>query len=292
MLIDDGFYPSFEGELPITAELIDAMLTHKRTPKLYLLGEDGHTPTTTSLPFVPEVRISVDAEATRPDGDVDFEPQRLALHEIFAAYPNLESLSVSVNRLVGGCVLDMSPRCTQILPLSLHENATIPPLQRLSLSGYKIQKNELSTWKTRFPWDKLKSLSLGVQDNYNVLEVATGHVHDLRGFEITGYCFSWSEPNSPRGLEKFLSSFNSLESLIAKGPVPPISSVIHHSNLKHLCLHAIEQPNKERTTLSVEEIKSLDRNLPMLSSLEMDLDPKNTWVSNENDHSMLDLANF
>ncbi|KAJ5579133.1 hypothetical protein N7450_008000 [Penicillium hetheringtonii] len=176
----------FEEELPITAELIDVMLTHKSTPKLYLLGEDGHTPTTTNIPFVPEVRIRVDAEATRPDRDVDFEPQRLALHEIFAAYPNLESLSVSVNRLVGGCVLDMSPPCTQILPLSLHEKATIPPLQRLSLSGYKIQKNERSTWKTRFPWNKLKSLSLGVQDNYNVLEVATGKVHDLREFVITG----------------------------------------------------------------------------------------------------------
>jgi hypothetical protein len=53
----------------------------------------------------------------------------------------------------------------------------------------------------------------------------------------------------------------------------------HHSNLEHLCLHTIEQPDKERVSLNASEIRALNRKHPRLKSLELDIDPKGKWVS-------------
>lgn len=241
-LTDNDFHLSCETEMPITDELIDAMLNHKMSPKLYLLGEEGHTLMKRSMPFVPEIRIDVEGHVTYNVYCDSFETQRLSLDEIFATFPNLENLSVSVNRLMTDSAVDTDTPSPQIPSLSLPEDATIPPLRSLSLSGFMIHSSDLSTWETRFPWGKLKSLSLGKQTNYGVFEAAIGNVHDMKEFEIFEYYMSWDEPNPTTELEKFLSSFNSLESIIAKGTVPSISSVIHHSNLKHLCLHAVETP--------------------------------------------------
>lgn len=56
----------------------------------------------------------------------------------------------------------------------------LPPLQSLSLEGYYIQGEESTIWKERFPWDKLRSLSLGVQKSEGFLESATGNVKNLK----------------------------------------------------------------------------------------------------------------
>jgi hypothetical protein len=59
--------------------------------------------------------------------------------------------------------------------------------------------------------------------------------------------------------------------------------VIHQSNLKHICLHTIEEPDRERETLDVEQLKDLNQHCPKLTTLEIDLDPNGTWVSRDLD---------
>lgn len=273
------------GELPISDALANAFLAHKKCPKLYLKHEEGLIREKIRAPFVREVCVTVDATATAPARELqpwegEFRPQRLALHETFAAYPNLEDLSVSINLLRGGCVMSNSPLSTEIVPLLLPDEFRFPPLKNLSLSGYHITDDEKHFWKQKFPWRGIESLTLGVQTHSGVLESATGNMHDLKKFKITSYTRHTVSNSSPE-LELFLSSFHSLESLTAKGSVPSINSVINHSNLKHLCLHAIEETDQERKTLTLEEIENLDQHCPNLTSLEFDINPNGTCVSHE-----------
>lgn len=265
-----------------------ALLGHKRSPKLRLLREDGRTRVNTKMPFVQTLHTHVDAHARAPrerrgterSEEVHvWKPQRLALHEIFNAFPNLEELSVSVNRLQGGCVMDFSASSTMILGLVLPDDATFPPLKCLSLSGYPVEGNEAALWQDRFPWDGLQSLSLGVQSSQGFLQLATGKVAKLKEFRIT----SFNHLSSSAELDAFLCSIDSLESLTAKGAVPSLNSVFHQSNLKHICLHEIEQPDRERRTLEAEQIRELSRSCPKLKTLEIDLDPNGTWVSHGQD---------
>jgi hypothetical protein len=157
---------------------VDALHDHAKSPKLHLLGEYGRTQVTTQWPCVRVLHTKVDTTSTL----TRLGQKRLNLGKLFAAYPNLESVSVSVNRLGG-----VSRPTAQIAPLELSEDTPFPPLRSLSLSGYYIARREVSLWKERFPWDKLRSLSLGPQDNKNFLKHATGCVQGLTHFEITSY---------------------------------------------------------------------------------------------------------
>ncbi|KAJ5408799.1 hypothetical protein N7509_002682 [Penicillium cosmopolitanum] len=185
------------------------------------------------MPFVQEICTSVDARAFTPregraglnldDPDAEpFEPQRLDLHELFSAYPNIESLSVSINRLRLGCIVGLAPS-TRVS--GLPPETTFPPLRSLPMSGYNIAQDEEDQplWAEKFPWHKLRSLTLGRQLNPGFLKAATGKVDHLKQFEITGY----EELSS---LDAFLSSFNTLESLTVKEPVPSVIAMAHHSD--------------------------------------------------------------
>lgn len=235
------------------------------------------------MPFVQKLHTRLDAHARapreRPEAERSevraWKPQRLALHEVFKAFPNLEELSISVNRLQGGCVMDFSPSPTRILGLILPEDATFPPLKCLSLSGYPVKGDEAALWRDKFPWNGLHSLSLGVQSSPGVLQLATGMVVNLKEFRITSY----NHLSSSAELDAFLCSIDSLESLTAKGAVPSLTSVFRQSNLKHVCLHEIEKPDRERQTLDAKQIRELDRHCPKLTTIEIDLDPNGTWVS-------------
>ena len=66
---------------------------------------------------------------------------RVALNEIFAAYPNLESLSVLINKRLGGCMRDESSN-TEIVPLSFNNFESFLSLKELSLSGYNMGEEE------------------------------------------------------------------------------------------------------------------------------------------------------
>jgi hypothetical protein len=159
----------------------------------------------------------------------------------------------------------------------LNPETTFPPLRSLSLSGYNIAQDEevQPLWTEKFPWDKLRSLTLGRQQNPGFCKAATGKVHHLKQFEITSY----GNPSACKDLDAFLSSFYTLESLTAKGTVPSLVAIAHHSDLKHLCLHVIEKHDEERVSLNAKEIKALDRQHPHLKSLELDIDPHDEWVS-------------
>ncbi|KAF3385073.1 hypothetical protein F1880_001867 [Penicillium rolfsii] len=272
----------FHSELPVTDGLVNALFSHKKSPKLHLLGEIGGTRIDTKMPFVQRLHTSVNATAifprARPDaerrsGVRPWRRQELALHDLFNAFPNLAELSVSVNRLRGGCIMGGPPPSTLISSLKLSEDETFPPLERLSLSGYDVSGDEAALWRDRFPWDRLQSLSIGPQDNPGLLKLATGKVLNLKEFQITSY-----EPLSfPAELDDFLCSMDSLESLIAKGAVPSLTSVLHQSNLKHVCLHDIEEPDRERQALDAEQIRKLSLNCAKLQTLEIDLDPNGKW---------------
>lgn len=236
------------------------------------------------MPFVQKLHISVDARARAPrvrlaaeirSGVYAWEPQELALHDLFNAFPNLADLSVSINWLRRGCMMGGPPSPTRIMELVLSEDATFPPLKGLSLSGYSVEGDEAALWRDKFPWERLQSLSLGVQSASGLLELARGKVVNLKEFQITSY-----DPlSSSTELDEFLCSIDSLESLTAKGAVPSLTSVLHQSSLKHVCLHEIEEPDRERQTLDAEQIRSLSRHCPKLTTLEIDLDPNGTWVS-------------
>lgn len=280
----------------MSEEFAEAFLTHKRSPKLSLHGECGHTPTKITMPFIQEIRTSIDATASSRFGPRDFwgrmnyddpDAERLALHDLFSAYPNIESLSVSINRLHSGCDGGSFPstRITSLAP-----ETTFPPLKSLSLSGYNVAKDQKGQriWTKRFPWDKLTSLSLGPQDNPGFFKAATRKVRHLEQFKITSY----GDTSSDEDLDVFLSSFHTLKSLTAKGTVPSLAALSHHSDLEHLCLHAVEQCNKERVSLSAREIKALHRQHPHLKSLKLDINPHGKWVSFEQDELFRLKANL
>jgi hypothetical protein len=281
---------SFRAPFPLTAALVDTLLNHERSPKLHLLQEEGKTKVSDKMPFVRSLATRVDALERGPRSrDSTYVPERLALHELFFAFPSLEDLSVSINRLWGGCVVDMSPPSTQIHNLKLSDNETFPPLRNLSLSGYKIESEE-QVWRDKFPWQGLRSLSLGVQDNPGFLELATGRVHGLSEFKITSY--GSSDATEDTGLNNFVSSFHTLESLTAKGTVPSLDAVAHHPNLRHLCLHAIENPNVQRKVLDAKQIGHLNQLYPDLTSLQIDLDPDGAWVSTDDTVSATSTDSF
>lgn len=263
---------SFEAEFHLPQSFVDALQDHKKSPKLHLLKENGRTQGTIQRPCVRVLRTILDATSM----GTGFDQKRLALGELFNAYPNLESLSVFVNRFRGGCVIGGMPTA-QIVPLMLSENGTFPPLHDLALSGYHIVNEECSLWKERLSWEKLRTLSLGPQNNKNFLTQVTGYIQGLTDFSITSYGQKTFTP--PPELDSFLSSFHSLERLTAKGSVPSLDAVAHHPKLKHLCLHAIEKPDQQRPMLDVKEIQSLDQRLPSLTSLEIDVNPDSTCVS-------------
>ncbi|KAJ6110596.1 hypothetical protein N7486_002831 [Penicillium sp. IBT 16267x] len=202
--------------------------------------------------------------------------QELVLSELFAAYPNLSSLSVSVNRRVIGCRRGLIVSTTRLQPLTSFGDWDFPPLQNLSLSGYFFREHtEISIWRERFPWEGLQSLSLGPRKNENFLEQLGGRLQFLTRFKNTANCNE--TPSSNLELNLFLSSFHGLESLILEGYEPTLEVVTHHPNLKHLCLHAIESPDREGQTLSTKELEILDRSCPEITTLEIDVNPESAW---------------
>ncbi|RMJ21092.1 hypothetical protein PHISP_08038 [Aspergillus sp. HF37] len=232
------------------------------------------------MPSVRSLSTRVDACATLPSRrgrSPSDDTQGLDLHELFSAFPNLEDLSVSINRLRGGCIVGRFPSDTEISTLKLSDDEVFPPIRALSLSGYWVYSEE-QVWAEKFPWKQLRSLSLGPQDNLRFLEQATGRVQSLTEFEITSPKVRVKASEAIE-LDNFVSSFHTLETLTAKGMVPPLDAVAHHPNLRRLCLHVIENTKVKRQNLDAKQIGDLDQHCPGLISLEIDLDPdgSGTW---------------
>lgn len=256
------------------------MCNHGKSPKLHLLKERGKTQVTTQMTCVHTLHIKVPHSIVGFSRDIySLPPVEIALHKLFAVCPNLQRISVQICSIQIGCCLPTAQRFTKIGPLKLDDNLTFPPLQKLSLSGYLPKEVEICYWQDSSLWSRLKSLSLGPEKTHEFLKPITGCVQFLTAFEIITY--NDPELDQCQELEDFLLSFNSLEHLTVKGYFPSVNAICHHSNLKNLTLHTIEEPGRERPTLGEEGLKLLNDYCPHLESLKLDFRRNLQWVSIE-----------
>lgn len=273
-------------------EVVIALVKHRKSPRLHLLNREyGREPRrrtclmpapyrkreTTVQPIVQTLHIRVTHLDHYPETHVGHDT---ILRELFHAYPNLEDLRIWAipYQRTGITGSDGMPILSNFLNFVSPENTSDVPGSMLSLNGYVLW-HDVSFWREQFPWHKLISLSLGPYECPRFLESVGGCVQNLTSFTITQFCKRTAMNHA--GLDAFLSSFSTLERLTAKGYVPSVQAVAHHPHLKHLCLHAIEYPDRERPTLSLAEIELLDQSCPNLISLDIDINPNmdGTWVS-------------
>lgn len=200
--------------------------------------------------------------------------QSLNLPGWFKSFPNLASLSIELPtaRPGFGNYYFFTKE-----PLELAENVTFPPLENLSLSGYQLSEMESLCWKEKFPWTKLKSLSLGPDPTPGFLKAITGCVQNLSSFTISVY--NGSVDDQLPDLVAFIMSFDTLESLTVKGYPLSMGAVGYHSNLQRLTMHTLENDKRERKILESEDIIYLDEQCPNLQFLEIDICRKDEWVS-------------
>lgn len=195
----------------------------------------------------------------------------------FKTFPNLASLSIELTRDHGRPTEGEPWYIARIEPLELGEKVTFPPLENLSLSGYQLSEMESLCWKEKFPWTKLKSLSLGPDPTPGFLKAITGCVQNLSSFTISVY--NGSVDDQLPDLVAFIMSFDTLESLTVKGYPLSMGAVGYHSNLQRLTMHTLENDKRERKILESEDIIYLDEQCPNLQFLEIDICRKDEWVS-------------
>lgn len=281
--------------------ILRALSEHKKSPKLHLLNRDydtesfrlrsfrghsfrGHSIRGRSISPEPSgIQKSIVRTLHIKVPHLDHYPETRKGHdsilrELLTAYPDLEDLRIWAipYQRTGVTGTDGLPVLRNILNFVSPENTSKVPGAGLFLNGYFLW-HDVSFWREQFPWHKLRSLSLGPHDSPRFLESVGSCVQNLTSFTITQFCKQTAMTHA--GLDSFLSSFNTLEELTAKGYVPSVQAVAHHPRLKHLCLHAIEYPDRERPTLSSAEIELLDQSCPHLTSLDIDINPDVIWVS-------------
>lgn len=265
---------SLRDELPLTPSFIEALSSHRSKPALHLLNECGSTHLDFKMPCVRTLHTSVNAVSAF------LRPQRkLNLRDVFIKCPSLKDLSVNVSNLQRE-PMRSTPRyrTVQIVEhLVLDPNETMPPIESLRLSGYNAGGQEWDYWRTKFPWDKLKSLTLGPEETLNFIRLAIGYARNLRCLAVSAY----SRPHLERcpDLEELLVSFDTLRHLEVKGYFPSIAAVVNHRDLTSLTLHTIERPTRQRSILKLEDVRYLDEYCPKLETLEIDLRHVGGWVS-------------
>jgi hypothetical protein len=195
----------------------------------------------------------------------------------FKTFPNLASLSIELTRDHGRPTEGEPWYIARIEPLEIAEKGIFPPLENLSLSGYRLSEVELLFWKENFPWSGLKSLSMGPIHTPGFLTAITGCVKNLSSFTISAY--NGSVDGQLPELVAFIMSFATLESLTVKGLPLSMGAVGYHSNLQRLILHSVENDKKERKILDADDIMYLDEQCPKLQFLEIDIRRKDEWVS-------------
>jgi hypothetical protein len=273
------FYSSYDV-FPLTEGFLDALKEHPNSPRLHVFRYYYRKKEmSTLMPFVRTLHMRVHHEI--PSWRRDPPSHDAILHDVFATCPHLEDLCLSTSRRKHNCFMGGPYQYfqRQIFKYLSPKTTSDPSQTSLVLNGYVIG-NEAPFWRDTFPWHNLRSLSLGPDDDSpGFLETVGGYIQNLTSFTITRFCTD--EAMIHTGLDSFLSSFHTLERLTAKGYVPSVDAVAHHPNLKHLCLHAIEHPKRERPVLSVTEMKLLDNSCPYINTLEIDINTDGTWVSPE-----------
>jgi hypothetical protein len=260
--------------VPLTQRLLDAIGSHAGRPHLHLLHEGSETQVTVPMPMVCTLKISASLIRWANAGT-----DELDLRALFDACPNLRHLSVSLKGFKTGCSLVTWRRGTTIVPFTYTKGKRLPLLESLSLRGYSIEPEEVSHWRDGFPWKSLKSLTLGPDSNKGFLKMIPGRLLSLKTFEIS----TWnpkSKCHKNKELDAFLLAFNTLETLTVTGYIPSNAAISNHRQLKHLLLHQIEQPDKPRGFLAVDDLRMLDEACPDLEQLELDIsqDQDGKWV--------------
>ncbi|KAL3455042.1 hypothetical protein BJX64DRAFT_282363 [Aspergillus heterothallicus] len=251
-----------------TDEMIDTINTHPRQPELILIIQDGGKKplSKTPLPSVTNLTISVN-----PFDESKGENTRvLAVQDLLFACPNLRSLSLAVYWKYGGCVYRM-PRYPATTSFRFTGTEVFPPIEELTLNGYKMHDGEWPHWRERFDWSELSSLTLGPQDTSGILGRFAGYATSLRTLKVWRYQGERSEGRED--LTAFLASFESLRELEVKGFICDVGAIAGHTGLERLCLHEDEsaREGKQRRVLSVEDLEVLDRGCPRLRTLMVDI---------------------
>ncbi|KAI1118774.1 hypothetical protein F5Y14DRAFT_397601 [Nemania sp. NC0429] len=257
----------------LTQEALQGIGGHSKRIALHLLGEDGRRPVGNDLKNVVAIAAQVcpSAERSGPNRDI------LGLQKLLFACPNLTSFSLGIRGGYGGCVRRI-PRFSNIHSFQFAGDETFPPLQELSLSGYRLSEEEWEHWQKGLRWSKLTSLALGPTYMADFLKLAAGYANCLQNLEVKVYTDDDRKITCPP-LEHFLTTFTSLESLIVRGYRLPISLIGRHSGLRDLCLHTFERGKEGyvRPTLDIEQLQELDKACPNLETLEIDLYRDGVW---------------
>ncbi|KAJ5747313.1 uncharacterized protein N7511_009009 [Penicillium nucicola] len=254
--------------MPLTDTFLEAVGHHSNSPKLHLLSEAGYTRVDCQVSSVQALKIGIHLDFARRGES----PKTIAPRELFLAFPNLRNLSISVQRRYGGCM--PGPRTPLlIVPLKLLQHERFPPLESLSLGGYYVHVDEILSWRTKLPWQSLRSLHL--TENRGFLEAINGSPLLLEELSIFGT--EAAANGECLELNQILLSFDTLQKLEVTGHLPRMTAVAHHHSLKYLRLHKIEEPDKERKNHSGEDIQLLGQECGELQSLEIDVSWDNGW---------------
>ncbi|KAI1120339.1 hypothetical protein F5Y10DRAFT_258622 [Nemania abortiva] len=260
----------------LTQEVLRAITGHSKRISLHLLNEDGKR----SIEGDYDFRNVVALAATVDPFDEEDGPNRdvLGIQKLLFACQNLTSFSLEEAGWYGGCVIGVRPRFESVHSFQFSGDETFPPLEELSLSGYRPRGAERDHWRNKLQWSKLRSLTLGPQYTATFLDLAAGYAQSLRNLEVKVYTDADQKTNCPP-LEQFLMSFSSLESLSVRGYHLPVETIKNHPGLKHLCLHSFESVEKEisRPTLDIDQLQELDKSCAYLEILEIDLSRDGKW---------------
>ncbi|KAI0975410.1 hypothetical protein F4678DRAFT_420195 [Xylaria arbuscula] len=254
----------------------------KQVP-LHFLREDGlrRLDTPSDLPNLVSLVARVDPFYEDGGPNRNFE----AIQTLLFASPSLKSFSLKIYGNYGGCQGLHIPRFGLVDALRFSGNERFPPLEELSLDGYRsnvrqdVVEPEWEQWRRRFQWHKLRSLTIGPQSMRGFLDLASGYATSLENLTVQVYDDADSSTNCPQ-LEHFLTTFASLQSLTVKGYHLSLKPIQTHPDLTHLCLHMPEHTlntDPSRPTLDVKQLQELDETFPRLETLEIDINREGRW---------------
>ncbi|KAI1287849.1 hypothetical protein F5Y03DRAFT_380258 [Xylaria venustula] len=254
----------------------------KQVP-LHLLREDGlrRLDTRSDLPNLVSLvaRVNPFYENGGPNRNLE------AIQTLLFTSPNLKAFSLKMYGDYGGCEGPPMPRFGLVDAIRFSGNEIFPPLEELSLDGYRsgvrqdVIEPEWEQWRRRFQWPKLRSLTIGPQSMRGFLDLASGYATSLETLTVQVYDDADSSTSCPQ-LENFLTTFASLQSLTVKGYHLPLEPIRNHPDLTHLCLHMPEHivtTDPPRPTLDVKQLEELDESFPRLETLEIDINREGQW---------------
>ncbi|KAI1127540.1 hypothetical protein F5Y10DRAFT_191578 [Nemania abortiva] len=251
---------------------------HSKQLSLHLLGEDGKRTVEGELRSVRALATAVNSFG----GDRGPNKDILGVQALLFACPNLKSFSLTRRLAYGGCCPPIFASETVFSFRLSSDGHPFPPLEDLSLNGYRLDQNEEKHWIEKVQWSKLRSLNLGPQNTTDFLQLASTHATCLRDLTVRVYTDAAGEDEQPL-LEEFLMKITSLESLTVIGYYVSPRVVGFQTGLKHLCLHSFEpeEESETRPVFRAVQLRELDASCPYLETLEIDLHRDGTWPEPE-----------